>query len=114
MYECVEAFIEKDDLDLYKKMGFDNPQLIELIKLSWQAAQVKGLPEELVYGIYGNFDFVPDKEGDMKSVGNKGDVVVVFSDTAPTDEVMGQAIFKVIHQKSKEEIYVSLEDLEEK
>ena len=77
MYECVEAFIEKDDLDLYKKMGFDNPQLIELIKLSWQAAQVKGLPEELVYGIYGNFDFVPDKEGGIKIYEYNGNTPVL-------------------------------------
>jgi len=75
---------------------------------------VMGLGDVLPKGSYKlNTEVVPDKEGDMKSVGNKGDVVVVFSDTAPTDEVMGQPIFKVIHQKSKEEIYVSLEDLEE-
>jgi hypothetical protein len=75
---------------------------------------VMGLGDVLPKGSYKlNTEVVPDKEGDMKSVGNKGDIVVVFSDTSPTDEVMGQAIFKVIHQKSKEEIYVSLEDLEE-
>ena len=43
--------------------------------------------------------------------GKLGDVVVAFADTSPTDAVMGQNIFKVIHQRSKEEIYVALEDL---
>jgi hypothetical protein len=75
---------------------------------------VMGLGDVLPKGSYKlNAEVVPDKEGDMKSVGKKGDLVVVFSDTVPTDEVMGQSIFKVIHQKSKEEIYVSLDDLEE-
>ncbi len=55
----------------------------------------------------------PDTEGDMKTVGNVGDIVVAFSDTSPTDEVMGLNIFPVIHQKSSTEIYVSLEDIEE-
>ena len=56
-------------------------------------------------------DIIPNE--DYPGSAKKGDVVVVFSDTTPTDIVMGQPIFTVIHQKSKEEIYVSLEDLEE-
>ena len=39
---------------------------------------------------------------------------MAFADTPPTGSVIGQDIFVVIHQKSKEEIYVSLEDLKEK
>ena len=58
-------------------------------------------------------DVVPDPDGDMAAVGNKGDMVVAFSDTSPTDEVLGINIFPVIHQKSSTEIYVSLEDIEE-
>ena len=54
-----------------------------------------------------------DQDGDMATVGNKGDVVVAFSDTSPTDEVLGINIFPVIHQLSSTEIYVSLEDFEE-
>jgi len=41
-------------------------------------------------------------------------LVIAFADTSPSDTVLGQEIFKVVHQKSKSEIYVSLEDLEEK
>ena len=62
----------------------------------------------------GKYKIINDVFTDKSEIkGKKGDIVVAFADTAPTDEVMGQAIFKVIHQKSKEEIYVSLEDLEE-
>ena len=57
-------------------------------------------------------DIFVGNEGDIK--GRKGDTVVAFADTPPTGSVIGQDIFVVIHQKSKEEIYVSLEDLKEK
>ena len=57
-------------------------------------------------------DIFAGNEGDIK--GKKGDTVVAFADTPPTGTVIGQDIFVVIHQKSKEEIYVSLEDLKEK
>ena len=46
--------------------------------------------------------------------GKKGDIIVAFADTPPTGEIIGQNIFKVVHQKSKEEIFVALEDLKEK
>ena len=57
-------------------------------------------------------DIFAGNEGDIKA--KKGDTVVAFADTPPTGSVIGQDIFVVIHQKSKEEIYVSLEDLKEK
>jgi hypothetical protein len=57
-------------------------------------------------------DIFAGNEGDIK--GKKGDTVVAFADTPPTGSAIGQDIFVVIHQKSKEEIYVSLEDLKEK
>jgi len=76
--------------------------------------EVIGLGDILPKGSYRlTNEVVPDKDGDMSAVGNVGDIVVAFSDTSPMDEVLGINIFKVIHQKSKTEIYVSLEDIEE-
>ena len=76
--------------------------------------EVIGLGDLLPKGKYRLVaDVAPDEEGDMKTVGNSGDIVVAFTDTSPTDEVMGLNIFPVIHQKSSTEIYVSLEDVEE-
>ena len=76
--------------------------------------EVIGLGDLLPKGKYRLVaDVAPDEEGDMKAVGNSGDIVVAFTDTSPTDEVMGLNIFPVIHQKSSTEIYVSLEDVEE-
>ena len=49
---------------------------------------------------------------DYPGSAKKGDIVIAWADEPPADTVMGQPIFKVVHQKSQEEIYVSLEDLE--
>jgi len=74
--------------------------------------EVIGLGDMLPKGTYKiNVDIIPNE--DYPGSAKKGDIVVAFTDTAPTDAVMGQNIFTVIHQKSKEAIYVSLEDLEE-
>jgi len=57
-------------------------------------------------------DVFAGNKGEIK--GKKGNIIVAFADTPPTGEIMGQNIFKVVHQKSKEEIFVALEDLKEK
>ena len=56
-------------------------------------------------------DIFTDK--DTEVVGKKGDTVSVFGDVAAVDTVMGVEIFPVVHDKSKSENYVSIEDLEE-
>ncbi len=56
-------------------------------------------------------DIYTDK--DTEVVAKRGDTVSVFGDTAAVDTVMGVEIFPVVHDKSKSEIYVSIEDLEE-
>ena len=41
----------------------------------------------------------------------KGDKVIAFEDEAPVDTILGVEIFSVVHEKSQQKIYVSLEDL---
>ena len=41
----------------------------------------------------------------------KGDKVAVFDDEPPIDTVLGVEIFSVVHLRTKEILYVSLEDL---
>ena len=41
----------------------------------------------------------------------KGDKVVAYDDEPPVDTILGIEIFPVIHMKTQEKIYVSLEDL---
>ena len=75
--------------------------------------EVIGIGETLPKGSYKlTQDIFAGNEGEVK--GKKGDIVVAFAEITPTDSIMGQNIFKVVHQKSKNEIYVSLEDLKEK
>ena len=40
-----------------------------------------------------------------------GDKVISYDDTAPIDTVLGVEIFPIIHIKTQEKIYVSLEDI---
>ena len=56
-------------------------------------------------------DIYTDKSTEV--VAKKGDTVSVFGDTGAIDTIMGVEIFPVVHDKSKNEIYISIEDLEE-
>ena len=57
-------------------------------------------------------DIFVGNQGDIR--GKAGDVVIAFADTPTTDNVLGKNIYKVDHQKSKTEIFVSLDDIKEK
>ena len=100
---------EEDTVEAtFKKWLLDNEYVTE----DELQEEVMGLGDMLPKGSYKILvDIVPNE--DYPGSAKKGDIVVAFSDTAPTDAIMGQNIFTVIHQKSKEEIYVSLEDIEE-
>ena len=56
-------------------------------------------------------DIYTDKSTEVTA--KSGDIVVAYSDTPPHDTVMGMDIFPVVHEKSKEEIFVTIEDIEE-
>ena len=108
---CVREDFKVNDIEnAFKKWLVDSGYITE----EELQEEVLGLGDLLPKGNYKLVnDVVPDPDGDMAAVGNKGDMVVAFSDTSPTDEVLGINIFPVIHQKSSTEIYVSLEDIEE-
>ena len=57
-------------------------------------------------------DIFVGNQGDIR--GKSGDVVIAFADTPTTDNVLGKNIYKVVHQKSKTEIFVALDDIKEK
>jgi len=56
-------------------------------------------------------DILNSEEEELQA--KKGDKVVTFEDEPPVDTVLGVEIFPVIHIKSQEKIYVSLEDLDQ-
>ena len=68
--------------------------------------------DKLLKGTYKLINDVGVDEDD-KVIGKKGDTVTVYSDTVPTDNVMGQDVYKVIHDKTKDELLITIEDIEE-
>ena len=71
---------------------------------------VMGFGEVLPKGEYVlTNDILNSEEEELQA--KKGDKVVTFEDEPPIDTVLGIEIFPVIHVKTQEKIYVSLEDL---
>ena len=74
--------------------------------------------EEITFAdklLKGTYKLVQDVgvDEDDKVVGKKGETVTVYADTVPTDSVMGQDVYKVIHDKTKDELLITIEDIEE-
>ena len=72
--------------------------------------EVIGFGEVLPKGEYLLKNDILNKE-EEELTAKKGDRVAVFDDQAPIDTVLGVEIFPVIHMKTQEKIYVSLEDI---
>ena len=72
--------------------------------------EVIGFGEVLPKGEYVLVSDILNKEEEELSA-KKGDKVVTYEDEAPVDTILGVEIFPVIHIKSQEKIYVSLEDI---
>ena len=74
--------------------------------------EVIGFGEVLPKGEYSLVNDILNKEEEELSA-KKGDKVVAYEDEAPVDTILGVEIFPVIHIKSQEKIYVSLEDIKD-
>jgi len=72
--------------------------------------EVIGFGEILPKGEYVLSNDILNKEEEELSA-KKGDKVVAYEDEAPVDTILGVEIFPVIHIKSQEKIYISLEDI---
>ena len=72
--------------------------------------EVIGFGEILPKGEYVLINDILNKEEEELSA-KKGDKVIAFDDEPPIDTVLGVEIFPVVHEKTKEKIYVSLEDI---
>ena len=74
--------------------------------------EVIGFGEVLPKGEYVLVNDILNKEEEELSA-KIGDKVVAYEDEAPVDTILGVEIFPVIHIKSQEKIYVSLEDIKD-
>ena len=95
---------EKEFMKYLKEQGFEIDDSI--------SEDVIGFGEILPKGEYVLVNDILNKEEEELSA-KKGDKVVTFEDEAPIDTILGVEIFPVIHMKTKEKIYVSLEDIKE-
>ena len=93
---------EKEFMKYLKEQGYEIDDTI--------SEEVIGFGEVLPKGEYTLVNDIRNKE-EEELTAKKGDKVVAFKDEPPIDTVLGIEIFPVIHLKTKEEIYVSLEDI---
>ena len=99
-----------DDPDMFEKefVKYLKEQGLELDDSISES--VIGFGEVLPKGEYTLVNDILNKEEDELTA-KKGDKVEVFEDEPPIDTVLGVEIFPVVHTKTKEKIYVSLEDI---
>ena len=93
---------EKEFMKYLKEQGYEIDDSI--------SEDVVGFGEVLPKGEYVLVNDILNKEEEELSA-KKGDKVTAFKDESPIDTVLGVEIFPVVHLKTKEEIYVSLEDI---
>jgi len=101
-----------DDKDMFEKefMKYLKENNIEFDESI--SEEVIGFGEVLPKGEYLLSNDILNKEEEELSA-KKGDKVVAYEDEAPVDTILGIEIFPVIHIKSQEKIYVSLEDIKD-
>ena len=95
---------EKEFMKYLKEEGYEIDDSI--------SEEVIGFGEVLPKGEYVLVNDILNTE-EEELTAKAGDKVVAFEDEAPVDTVLGIEIFPVVHMKTKEKIYVSLEDIKE-
>ena len=95
---------EKEFMKYLKEQGFEIDDSI--------SEEVIGFGEVLPKGEYVLVNDILNKE-EEELTAKKGDKVIAFEDEAPIDTILGIDIFRGVHMKSKEKIYVSLDDIKE-
>ena len=93
---------EKEFVKYLKEQGYELDDTI--------SENVIGFGEVLPKGEYLLVNDILNKEEEELSA-KKGDKVIAFDDEPPVDTVLGIEIFPVVHVKTQEKIYVSLEDI---
>jgi hypothetical protein len=105
------------------KENFQDPRFIEKTFLEYLKENYE-IDDSISEEVIGFGEILPKGEYILQSdilskqsediVAKKGDKVFATQDTSPTDTILGVEIFSVIHEKSKETIYISLEDIKER
>ena len=101
-----------DDQDMFEKefmkyLKENNVEFDDSI-----SEEVIGFGEVLPKGNYVLVNDILNKQEEELSA-KRGDRVTAYEDEAPVDTILGVEIFPVIHIKSQEKIYISLEDIKD-
>ena len=101
-----------EDPDMFEKefMKYLKENKIELDREI--SEEVIGFGEVLPKGEYVLKNDILNKE-EEELTAKKGDKVIAFDDEPPVDTILGVEIFPVVHVKTQEKIYVSLEDIKD-
>ena len=101
-----------DDPDMFEKEFINYLKENNIVLDDDISEEVIGFGEVLPKGNYVLVQDILNKEEEELSA-KKGDKVIAFADEAPVDIVLGVDIFPVVHVKTQEKIYVSLEDIKD-
>jgi hypothetical protein len=93
---------EKEFMKYLKEEGYEIDNTI--------SEEVIGFGEVLPKGEYTLVNDILNSE-EEELTAKKGDKVIAFDDEAPLDTILGIDIFPIIHVKTQEKIYISLEDI---
>ena len=93
---------EKEFMKYLKEEGYEIDNTI--------SEEVIGFGEVLPKGEYTLVNDILNSE-EEELTAKKGDKVVAFDDEAPLDTILGVDIFPIVHVKTQEKIYISLEDI---
>ena len=99
-----------DDKDMFEKefIKFLHENKIQLDDTI--SEEIAGFGEVLPKGEYVLKNDILNKE-EEELTAKKGDKVIAYDDEPPIDTVLGVEIFPVIHIRTQEKIYVSVEDI---
>ena len=99
-----------DDPDIFEKEFMKFLKENNVVLDTEISEEVIGFGEVLPKGEYLLKNDILNKE-EEELTAKKGDKVIAFADESPIDTVLGVEIFPVVHVKTQEKIYVSLEDI---
>ena len=103
------------------KESVDDPDIFEKEFMKYLKEQGYELDDSINEEVIGFGEILPKGENTLANdilnkeeeelSAKKGDKVIAFDDESAIDTVLGVDIFPVVHEKTQEKIYVSLEDL---
>ena len=101
-----------DDPDMFEKEFIKYLKENDIELDNEISEEVIGFGEVLPKGEYVLAQDILNKEEEELSA-KKGDKVIAFADEPPVDTILGIDIFPVVHVKTQEKIYISLEDIKD-